>query len=317
VSSPLVTVITPVHNGEEHLQECIESVLRQTFQDWQYVIVDNASSDATAAIAGRFARADPRVRHLRHDDFVDVVQSYNRSIAELDPASSYCKVVGADDWLYPECLERMVALAEENPSVGIVGAYRLNDTVVDLDGLPYWRDVVPGVEILRQSLLGGPFVTGSATSILLRTELVRRRRPFYDPTFRHADSDADLWAFTQSDFGMVHQVLTFARRPPAAETTLSDRLNTYAPEGVRLVIRYGPLCLSPSEYRRRLRFVLRLWVRLHVARSIKPSTWADGDFYEFHRRAADRILEDAPDDREVRWAVALVRRLLSCRRRRL
>jgi glycosyltransferase involved in cell wall biosynthesis len=306
----VVTVITPVHDGEAHLVECIESVVRQTFADWRYVVVDNASSDSTREIVESFASADERICYVRHDEFVDVIASYNRALSELGAESSYCKLLGADDWLFPECLERMVGLAEANSGVGIVGAYRLNDKVVDLVGLPYWRDVVPGAEILHQSILGGPFVTGSPTSILLRAELVRRRRPFYDPTFRHADSEADLWAFTQSDFGMVHQVLTFARRPPAGETPLSNRLNTYAPEAVRLVIRYGPHCLGPKAYRRRLRFVLRLYVRLHVTRSVKPSTWSDRDFYEFHRRAADRILADAPDDRDVQWAVAFVRRLL-------
>ena len=307
----LVTVVTPVHNGEEHLAECIESVVRQSLQDWEYVIVDNASSDSTAEIVQSFARTDTRVRYVRHEQFVDVIASYNRAISELDSESSYCKVVGADDWLYPECLERMVALAEAHPSIGIVGAYRLNDSVVDLMGLPRERAVVAGVEILRQSLLGGPFVTGSPTSILLRAELVRRRHPFYDPSFLHADSEADLWAFTQADFGMVHQVLTFTRRPPVSQTAYADRLNTYAPEGVRLMIRYGPRFLAPREYRRRLRFLLWLHVKLHLKRRLRQPRRTHPDFYEFHRRANDQILADAPDDADVRRATTIVRHLLT------
>ena len=92
----------------------------------------------------------------------------------------------------------MVALADSNPQVGLVSAYRLAGEAVDLVGLPYWRTVVPGAEILRQSLLGGPYVTGTPTSVLIRSELIRARQPFYDLTFRHADTEAAYWTFKRS-----------------------------------------------------------------------------------------------------------------------
>jgi glycosyltransferase involved in cell wall biosynthesis len=308
-AQPVVTVITPVYNGEAHIRECMESVVRQTYEHWEYVVVDNASTDSTPTIAASFAKADSRIRVRRYDEFVDVVASYNRTVAELNPRSAYCKVLGADDWLYPECLERMVSLAEANPSVGLVSAYRLNDGVVDLVAFPYRRKIVAGKEILRQSLLGGPFATGSSSSTLLRADLVRRRDPFFDPSFRHADSDADLWFFTQADLGFVHQVLTYSRRPPRSESSFSDRLTTYAPEAVRLVIRYGPQCLTGAEYRRRLRFVLWLYVRLHLRRALRPSG-ADHDFHRFHAEALDRVVADAPADPDVRRAAKVIRLLL-------
>src|SRR5262245_643747 len=120
MTQPRVSVITPVYNGERHLAECIESVLGQTFPDWDYVIVDNCSIDGTREIAERYAAADPRIRYERYDEHVDVIASHNRAFGTLDPESVYCKVVSGDDWLYPECLERMVALADANPQVGFV-----------------------------------------------------------------------------------------------------------------------------------------------------------------------------------------------------
>ena len=89
----------------------------------------------------------------------------------MSPESRYCKVVQADDWIFPECLERMVAVAEAHPSVSIVSAYRLEETDVTLDGLPYPSTVVSGREICRRTLLGELYVFGTPTSLLIRSDV--------------------------------------------------------------------------------------------------------------------------------------------------
>jgi hypothetical protein len=63
--------------------------------------------------------------------------------------------------------------------------------------------------------------------VLIRSELIRARQPFYDPTFRHADTEAAYWAFKRSGFGLIHQVLTYTRLEPNGETPLSRRLSSY------------------------------------------------------------------------------------------
>jgi glycosyltransferase involved in cell wall biosynthesis len=307
---PRVSVITPVHNGERHLVECIESVLGQTLRDWEYVIVDNCSTDGTREIAERYAAADGRIRYERHDEYVDVIASHNRAFGTLDAKSVYCKVVSSDDWLYPECLARMVTLADANPRVGFVSAYCLAGDFIDLVGLPYWRTVVSGDEILRQSLLGGPYVTGTPTSVLIRSELIRARQPFYDPTFRHADTEAAYWVFKRSDFALIHQVLTYTRLEPNGETPLSRRLSSYGAENLRMLVRYGPAAVEETEYRARLRFELRRYVRFHAKQSLKPSRHRDREFRAFHRRAAKLISVEANGDNEVRRAMGVVQTLL-------
>ena len=214
---PLVSVVTPVYNGAEYIQECIESVLRQTYTNWEYTVIDNASTDQTSEIVARFAASDSRVRHLRFDDFVTRTENHNRAFRTLTPESEFCKVVQGDDWLYPECLERMVAVAEGVESIGIVSAYRLWERTVDLVGLPYSKTVISGREILRQCLLGGPYVTGAPTALLYRSRFVRERDPFYLEHFQHQDTEAAYWLLSQHNFGFVHQVLTFARRQEGAE----------------------------------------------------------------------------------------------------
>src|SRR4030088_1603665 len=98
---PRVSVVTPVYNGAHYLEECIQSVLRQTYSDWEFVIVDNCSTDRSAEIALRYASQDPRIRVERPAAFLDALDNHNRAMRAVDPRSQYCKVVHADDWLYP------------------------------------------------------------------------------------------------------------------------------------------------------------------------------------------------------------------------
>src|SRR5579862_6129192 len=114
-SQPLVSIVTPVYNGEEYLVECIESVLAQTYQNWEYVIVNNCSTDNTAEIASRYQARDARIKLVNCTDFLGVIGNHNRAFRLISPQSAYCKVVCADDSLFPECVQKLVETAEQNP----------------------------------------------------------------------------------------------------------------------------------------------------------------------------------------------------------
>src|ERR1041384_6229958 len=134
---PLVSVLTPVYNGAPYLRKCIESVIAQTYPTWEYVIVDNRSTDESGRIAREYASRDSRIRVVTNERHVGAIQNHNIAFREASPDASYCKIVQADDWLFPSCLSEMVAVAEAHPSVAIVGAYSLHDRHVELDGLPW------------------------------------------------------------------------------------------------------------------------------------------------------------------------------------
>jgi len=306
---PLVSVVTPVYNGARYLEECLESVLRQTYANWEYKVIDNASTDATPEIVERFTARDTRVQLLRFEDHVPANANHNRAFAAIASESEFCKVVQADDWLYSECLESMVRVAVTNDSVSLVSAYRLWEREVDLVGVPYTREVVSGREILRQSLLGGPYVTGAPTALLYRSRLVRERPAFYEDGLLHADTEAAYWMLTQGDFGCVHQVLTFARRQTGAWMEWASAVSTYSPENLRFLLRYGPKALTEAEYRSRLRFELRRYAWWHLRQVPKPSRLS-GDFIEVHRREIDGILDESHGDPEVRAAMLFIRALL-------
>ncbi len=125
--SPLVSVVTPVFNGAKYLRPCIESVLAQTYDRWDYTIVDNCSTDGSLAIAQEYAEAHPQISVRSNEQFVGAIENHNRAFRSISPEAKYCKLLSADDWMYPECISKLVDLAERHPSVGIVGSYSAND----------------------------------------------------------------------------------------------------------------------------------------------------------------------------------------------
>ena len=147
--SPLVTIVTPAYNEEKLLSECIESVLAQSYTNWDYLIVNNCSEDGTLAIAEKYAASDGRIRVVSNSSLLPAVANFNSALRQIRPDSKYAKILFADDWMFPECLERMVSLAEANPSVGIVGAYGHQGQVVLWTGVPFPDKVLRGREICR------------------------------------------------------------------------------------------------------------------------------------------------------------------------
>ncbi|MEZ4456868.1 MAG: glycosyltransferase [Gemmatimonadales bacterium] len=85
---PLVTVITPVRNGEPYLAQAIESVLGQTYRNFEYLIVDNASTDESRATAARYAARDSRIRVVAETEFLDQISNFNRAVRLMDPGRS-------------------------------------------------------------------------------------------------------------------------------------------------------------------------------------------------------------------------------------
>ena len=281
---PLVSVLTPVYNGERYLTECIESVLAQGYPNWEYLILDNHSTDGTSEIARRYAEQDPRIRVLQPDRFVDVWENHHTAFRSVPPEAKYVKVIHADDWMYPGCLERMVQVAEAHPRVGIVSAYRLDDIRVSLTGLPYQRQAFPGREIARLNLLTGRFVFGSPSSLLFRADVVRSRDPYFehDRFPRHADTASCLDILKDWDFGFVHQVLTYTRRHPESLSTSAARRNTYIAEYLTMLVEYGPHYLATEEFDARLRHRLKRYRRF-LAKALL--TERDPEFWALHKEA--------------------------------
>jgi glycosyltransferase involved in cell wall biosynthesis len=285
---PVVSVVTPVYNGATDLAQCIESVLAQTYPHWEYIIVNNHSTDGTLEIAERFARMDERIHVYNNDTLLDIIANHNRAFGLISPASTYCKVVSADDWLFPECLTRMVDLAEASPSVGIVGSYQLSgggktwrDWSVKWGQVPYPSAVVPGSEVGRIHMLGGVEVFGSPTSLMYRADLVRKQERFYPNTSAEADTSACCRCFRETDYGFVHQVLSYERVHDSRMTTRSQSLNAYLPSDISDLLEYGDGFLSAGEKQKRLQELMAQYYDFLAISALKRR---ESEFWTYHRQ---------------------------------
>lgn len=280
MDKPLVSVVTPVYNEEKDLKECVDSVMAQTYENWEYVIVNNCSTDRSLEIAQSCAARDVRIRVHDNQTFLRAVENQNHALRLISPKSKYCKVVLADDWIFPDCLEKMVRVAESHPSVGFVGAYGLRGASVAWDGLPYPSVVTEGRDIARWTLLRRPYVFGTPTSILVRSDLVRATKSFYNESNIHADSEACFELAARSDFGFVHQVLTYTRLREESLTAFSERYNTYMPAILERLVKYGPIFLTQDE--------LKVCLKKHLEtyyRYLADSAFAlrEKEFWIYHR----------------------------------
>jgi glycosyltransferase involved in cell wall biosynthesis len=314
-SPPLVSVVTPVYNTRAHLAECVESVLRQTYEHWEYIVMDNCSDDGTLELAREYERRDPRIRVIAETEFLGQIENQNRAIGQMSGAAKYCKIVHADDWLFPECLERMVALAEENPTVGIVGAYRLTGDRVGLDGVPEAISVLPGRDACRAHLLAERshrYFFGSPTSVLIRADLIRASEAFFNPDNPFQDDqEACYEVLRDNDFGFVHQVLTYTRRHDDSGFPYFVRVGAGIPDQLNLLVQYGPVYLTEAEYERRLAVVVAQYC-LFLARRI--TSLRDPEFRAYQVRWIEKLRHSVRLGQVVRGVPRQLARMTGGRR---
>lgn len=284
MTQPLVTVLTPVYNGEKYLAECIESVLAQSYENWEYHIINNCSTDGTLTIADAYAAKDSRIRVITNARFVGVQENHNIAFRTVPETSKYCKVVHADDWLFPDCIEKMVNLAEAHPSVGIVGAYGLRNSQVVWDGLPYPSVKVNGRQICRSLLMGSSSVFGTPTSVLYRSDEVRSRRVFFNEMHLHSDTEACLDVLQKTDFGFIHQVLTYTR-VHANNASEFDTVSLHLPE-IEMLYKYGPIYLRDEEFKKQTQ---SMWDQYYTSLGSKVFRKRNKRFWDYHRTTLKRL----------------------------
>lgn len=114
-TKPRVTIGVPVYNRERFLPVAIDSLLAQTYADFELIICDNASTDETPDIAREYARKDPRVRYVRNETNIGLPRNFNRVFSLAD--AEYFKWSSSDDYWAPQMLERAVEILDRHPDV--------------------------------------------------------------------------------------------------------------------------------------------------------------------------------------------------------
>jgi glycosyltransferase involved in cell wall biosynthesis len=269
-----------------YLAECIQSVLNQTYKNFEYIIVNNCSTDRTLEIALGYAKKDNRIRVHNNARFVGVMENHNIALNLISPGAKYCKVVCADDFIFPECLSRMVELAETNPSVGLVGSYSIAGKEVIFTGLEYEKKIVKGADICRATLRGGAYVLGCPTSLLYRADVIRKTNKFYPNSNPHCDTTASYQVLEESDFGFVHQVLSFTRIHAESQTSRSIKYGIIKLSSLSDFCRFGPKYLTQVEMNQRLRILVDDYYH-----SLVPTLFLEPKNKEFWQRQQTELAE--------------------------
>lgn len=182
MSAPTVSVIMTAFNRERYIAASIESVIAQTFDDLELVVVDDGSTDATVEIARRFARRDPRVRvEVNARNLGDYP---NRNHAATLARGAFIKYHDSDDLLYPHCLAAMVPPMRAHPGA----AFGISPSRY-WPGGPCPMLLTPRMSYQREFLGSGMFNAGPSCAIF-RTEAFRSLGGFVD---RGAPSDYIFW----------------------------------------------------------------------------------------------------------------------------
>jgi glycosyltransferase involved in cell wall biosynthesis len=200
---PRVTVHIPCYNYGHFVTDAIQSVLDQTFEDWEAIVVDDASTDRTSEILA--VQDDPRLRVVRHEENVGNIGTYNEAIRAA--RGEFFVILSADDRYRPRFLERVLDIFSEHPEAGVVYT---NYRRVDGSGraLP-WRPPMPhdadGIFDELPSLLERSYIAGCSAVARVRT---LRAMGMYDPRFPYT-ADTYLWRqiAAMAPFGYVDEPL--------------------------------------------------------------------------------------------------------------
>jgi glycosyltransferase involved in cell wall biosynthesis len=256
-----VSVVTPFHNTADFLAECIESVLSQTHERFEYVLVDNASTDGSGEIAERYAAVDDRIRVVRTPGLIPQVENYNFALQQISPDSAWCKVCQADDLLLPRCLTEMVTAGDASRDVVLVSSYSWRGDQLMGIGLPRDVEMLPGRQAARLHLLDDLFLFGSPTTVMYRADRVRDRKDFYDTGRLHEDTERCFELLQEGDFAFVHQILSFARVDPGSISGKASDLLSRELDRVLFVWKYAPELLDGDELERCRERTLREYYR--------------------------------------------------------
>jgi len=180
MTPPIVTVLLPVYNGDRYLRSAVESILAQTLEPFELLIVDDGSTDGTGAICRSFT--DPRIRVVRHENNAGLVSALNFGIDLI--STKYVARMDADDVALPDRLGRQIAFLESRPDIVACGSWARELVDGRLRAVMHR----PTGEYLRQ-IAWQPVPIFHPTACL-RTKVLQEHR--YRPDFIHAE-DYDLW----------------------------------------------------------------------------------------------------------------------------
>lgn len=188
MDTPRLTVLMTVYNGRQYLSPTIESILHQTFSDFELFIVDDGSNDGTWSVVTSYAAQDSRLKLLRNESNLGITRSMNKLFALAK--GEYVTRHDADDISFPERFAYQVDFLDSHEEIGLIGAWVeiVDAQGVALEGPGFFPSDTDNQTIQRQLLMANCLGQGAVMFRRRCLELVG----FYDETLEYTE-DYDLW----------------------------------------------------------------------------------------------------------------------------
>ena len=192
-----VSVIMPIYNAEKYVEKAIRSILNQTFQDFELILIDDCSTDTSVQIIKAIQSNKISLLQTPQNSGASV----SRNLGITAAKGEYIAFLDADDWAYPQRLQKQVDFLERNPQIGLVGTWTEiideNQNLIDEFLLE-----IPQTQIAPRLLFHNCFAT---SSVILRKEFALYQ---FDTTYPPAE-DYELWMrlSTQTQFGIIREKL--------------------------------------------------------------------------------------------------------------
>ena len=204
----LISVLLPVYNGAAFVRSAIESVLEQDYENYEFIIVDNASTDGTATILDEY-REESRVKVIRNRETIPRLDNFRIVFAAASPDSRWYKFIGDDDRLIQDCLTEMVSAGERSDNVGLVASWYYNNSHLVKGVIEESEVLIEGPAILKRLLVepAARSTIFSPTSVLISSAAYQAMGGFRTDLL-HADAELFYRILNRFHLAYVHKPLT-------------------------------------------------------------------------------------------------------------
>lgn len=207
MANPKVSVLIPAYNYAHYLGEAIESVLAQTYGDFEIIVMDNCSEDNTEEVVRSYTEKDARVLYFKNSSNIGMYRNYNQSL--LYASGEYIKFLNADDTFEPTLLEKFVNVMESDPSISVVTSYRKHFGSKNDILIPPHKGRIEAREAILSSLRYGNWI-GEPTTVMIRRANLNLGL-FDISLLMFADQDMWLRHLRVGDLYVIDEVLSSFR----------------------------------------------------------------------------------------------------------
>lgn len=211
-----LAVLMPAFNAEQFVSEAIESILSQTYRTFDFIILDDASTDTTASIIEKYANQDERIYFLQNKHNEGIIESRNKLFDISHNRYEYIALMDADDIALPKRLEKELNYLTTNPHIGIVSS--------DMEIFPskYIAKLSKDNIAAKETMIFRNIICNPCA--MFRASIMYKHNIRYDPSVRGA-SDYKFWLdiLRFSDLYILPEVLTLYRRHAGQESTCNEK----------------------------------------------------------------------------------------------